>query len=260
MDGVKGLLKKEWRLGRRVLLWMCVLQAVIAGLSAGAAILIGAPGMVYIGLSIILLVHVIMLPVFLLELLTVEGKNQLWLYNARPASMILGVKLLMAVWMYILSLLFAVCLFWAALSVFKDVLSVRLPMEVLNTSHVVMSLFLMFKISFFIAIVCLLSWTVYHALSGKQQLKPYRELIVCLLFLGWWLAAGWLKDTKIYQAVTGIWEIPYTALNQFTMTAERVLFNGELLNFSLIGFVLDLIIYGLLFAAACHVFDRKLEV
>ena len=260
MDGLNGLLKKDWRLGRRVLLGMLALQAGIAGLSAGAAFFIEAPGIIYIGFSLVLLVHFILLPVFLLELLTVEGKNQLWLYNARPAPMILGAKLLMAGWMYLLSLLFAVFLFWGALALYKDVLSAHLPVEIATASVIVMSLFLMSKVSFFIAIVCLLSWTVYHALSGKRQLKPYRGAIVCLLFLGWWLAVGWLKETKVYQAAAGIWEIPFTSLNQFTMTASDVSFNGELLDFSLIGFGLELIIYALLFAAACRIFDRKLEV
>lgn len=253
MKPFMGLMKKEWKLGRKSLVWLLLLQMVLVLITYLLGNHYHLPGIMFVGVIPLLMIHILMVPAMLLTLLNVEGKSQLWLHNPQSSILLLGSKLLTGLGLHLISLLFsAVVLVVMVLSNEK--------MQGYGIYEIGIVLSVITVISLVIAVQCLLLWVVYHALAKFPQIKNIRWLIVIILFFGINYLLEFIQNTSLYQALDEIARVTIFQFNSFSVDRTEFTLAGEVIDFSLLTFSIDTIIFVGLFYLACWVFDRKLEV
>ena len=253
-----GLMKKEWKLGRKSLVWLLLLQMVLVLITFLLFNHYHVPGIMFVGIIPLLMIHIFMIPAMLLTLLNVEGKSQLWLHNPQSSSLLLGTKLLTGLGLHLISLLLSAGVFVFALN--SSSLLSNVQMQGYGFFELGTILGVITIISLFLAVECLLLWVIYHALVKFPSMKNVRWLIITLLFLGINYLINFFQDTALYQALDEMARVTIFQFNSFSVDNEEFSLAGEVIDFSLLTFSIDTLVVVGLFYLACWVFDRKLEV
>jgi len=254
-----GLMKKEWKLGRKSLIWLLLLQISLVFITFLLGNHYHVPGIMLAGVILLLLLHIFMVPVMLLTLLNVEGKSQLWLHNPQSSGLLLGSKLLTGLGLHLISLLFSALVLVVSVMNHSSLLSIE-QMQGYGIFEIGIVLGIITVISLVIAVQCLLLWVVYHALAKYPQIKNVRWLIITILFFGMNFLLEFIQNTSLYQSLDEVARVTIFQLNSFSVDRTELSFAGEVVDFSLLTFSIDILIFVGLFYLACWVFDRKLEV
>lgn len=254
-----GLMKKEWKLGRKSLVWLLLLQMVLVLITYLLGNHYQVPGIMFVGIIPLLLIHILMVPVMLLTLLNVEGKSQLWLHNPQSSILLLGSKLLTGLGLHLISLLFSAVVLVLALMNSSSMLSNE-QMQGYGIFELGTVLGVITIFSLFLAVECLLLWVIYHALVKFPQIKNVRWLIITILFFGINFLLNFFQDTALYQSLDEIARVTIFQFNSFSVDTDEFSLAGEVIDFSLLTFSIDTLFVVGLFYLACWVFDRKLEV
>ncbi|PLR95115.1 hypothetical protein [Bacillus sp. T33-2] len=184
MSPIQGLLKKDYRISRVMfLIWLAVVLICMAlglGLSAYWAQPVGT-----LPVFVLLVVaQFAFAPIMMLVMLNIEAKNQLWLYSPQPGYMLLlskyavilsyqvGIQL-------ILSMYEAVSLFWFGRSAFEQ-LSVSVFLQMMGYINLLIIL-----MGFFFTSWTTFLWTVFQYLKSSQRLRPFRWIVIVLIFIAY---------------------------------------------------------------------------
>ncbi|MEJ9229118.1 hypothetical protein LAV79_06370 [Peribacillus butanolivorans] len=261
MNSFKGLMKKEWLIGKNALLWLLVVQGGLVFISFLASRYFEVAGLFYMGTWLIMIMQPFIMVSLIFGCLNSDGKTQLWIYNPQSSAILLGSKLLTSVLFQVASILFACFLVFVALRVPTSYFHADFQLERM------MGLMSLFKIGGFltaagigIAVLMMFLWVVYHALARIQLIKNVRWLFVSLLFIGMLLLKNWVGNTNLYQKLDDIWVVPALSGSSFSMSQAKLEFFFEAGNISLLTSGLDVIGLVLLFLASCWLLDRKIEV
>ncbi|MGG4265250.1 hypothetical protein [Peribacillus simplex] len=262
MNSFKGLMKKEWLIGKTTLLWLLVAQVGLVFIVFLLSRYLEVAGLFYLCTSVIMFLQPFFMFSLIFGCLNYEGKTQLWIHNPQSAVMLLGSKLLSSVLFQVVSILFACCLVFVAFRVPTSYFQPDFQME--NNSELVGLLQIggvMTAVSIVIAVLMMFLWVVYHALLKIQLIKNIRWLIVSLLFIGMVLAGNWVGNTKIYKKLDELWAVPAFSGSSFSLSQAKFEFYIESKeNISLLTSGLDVIALVILFLASCWLLDRKVEV
>jgi hypothetical protein len=175
MNPMKGLLIKDFRISRQYfLIWTGVLVLALAA-GIGLSVYTSQPAGTLPVLVLTSFVHFAFAPIFMLSLLNLEAKTQLWLYTPRR-----GIELILSkygvifsyqlVLQFLLSTYAAFILFWFGREVYEPI-SFRLFLEaavLLNGLILIVGLYLTSWLTFL--------WTFFHSL--KNLAKTVRWIIV----------------------------------------------------------------------------------
>ncbi|MFJ7828922.1 hypothetical protein ACQKL0_05820 [Peribacillus sp. NPDC097264] len=261
MKAFRGLMQKEWLIGKSVLLWLLLAQAGLVFVAYLLAKYFEVAGLFYISSPMVMLMHPLIMIFLICSRLNVEGKAQVWLYNPQSSGMLLGSKLLISVLFQGMSLLFACLLTFVTMRIPTSNFGVSFHTESMMSFYnlLQMGIFLM-AVSLFLALVMLFLWVVYHALARVSAIKPFRWLIVSLLFIGMVMVGSWYESTAVYQQMDTVWVVDVLSDSSFTMSADNLKFYLNTGGISLLTTGLDIITLVLLFLASCWLLDRKIEV
>lgn len=261
MKAFRGLMLKEWLIGRRVLLWLLLAQAGFVFVVFLLARYLEVAGLFYISSPLVMLVHPLIMIFLIFGCLNAEGKAQLWIYNPQSSRMLLGSKLLISVLFQGISLLFASLLTFVTMRIPTSYFDVSFHAESMMSFYnlLQMGIFLM-ALSLFLALLMLFLWVVYHALARISSIRPFRWLVVALLFVGMVMVGSWYESTSLYQQMDTIWVVNVLSDSSFTMSSDNLRFYLNTEGISLLTTGLDIITLVLLFLASCWLLDRKIEV
>ncbi|WP_375089599.1 hypothetical protein ACDZ29_01610 [Peribacillus sp. RS7] len=262
MISFKGLVQKEWLIGKATLLWLLVAQVGFVFISFLASKFLEVAGLFYMCTWVILFLQPFIMFSLIFGCLNYEGKTQLWIHNPQSAAILLGSKLVSSVLFQVVSILFASCLVFVAFKVPTSYF--QQDFQVGNITELGSLLQLggaMTAVSIVIAVLMMFLWVVYHALARIQLIKNIRWLLVSLLFIGMVLLKNWVGHTMVYRNLDDIWAVPAFSGSSFSLSQAKLEFyieGGG--NISLLTSGLDVIGLVILFLASCWLLDRKIEV
>ena len=262
MNSFKGLMKKEWLIGKSTLLWLLVAQVGLVFIAFLASRYLEVAGLFYMCTWMIMFLQPFIMFSLIFGCLNYEGKTQLWIHNPQSAAILLGSKLLIKCAVSggfnFICLLFSFVAFRIPTSYFQP------DFQVESFSGLVGLLQIggvMTAVSIVIAVLMMFLWVVYHALARIQLIKNIRWLIVSLLFIGMVLVKNWVGNTKIYMKLDDLWAVPAFNGSSFSLSQAKLEFYLEgRENISLLTSGLDVIALVILFLASCWLLDRKIEV
>ncbi|MFD4931154.1 hypothetical protein ACFWMS_19940 [Peribacillus butanolivorans] len=262
MNSFKGLMKKEWLIGKNALLWLLVVQGGLVFISFLASRYFEVAGLFYMCTWLIMIMQPFIMVSLIFGCLNSDGKTQLWIYNPQSSAILLGSKLLTSVLFQMVSIIFSSCLIFVAstipVSYFQADFQVENKLGIMGLLKIDA---FMLTISILIAVFLLFLWVVYHALARVHSMKHLRWLFVSVLCLGMIILRNEIVNTAFYQKLDEIWLIPAmsgSSVNMSEFKLELYLEGGG--NISLLTSGLDVIGFVLLFLAACWLLDRKIEV
>ncbi|MDM5221865.1 hypothetical protein QUF86_14180 [Peribacillus sp. NJ11] len=262
MNSFKGLVQKEWLIGKSTLLWLLVAQVGFVFISFLVSKFLEVAGLFYMCTWVILFLQPFIMFSLIFGCLNYEGKTQLWIHNPQSAAILLGSKLLSSVLFQVVSILFASCLVIVAFKVptsyFQQDFQVG---NITELGGLLQIGGVMTAVSIGIAVLMMFLWVVYHALARIQFIKNIRWLLVSLLFIGMVLLKNWVGHTMVYQKLDDIWAVPAFSGSSFSLSQAKLEFYIESGgNISLLTSGLDVIGLVILFLASCWLLDRKIEV
>lgn len=261
LNSFKGLVLKEWLIGKFTLLWLLVSQVGFVFISFLISRYWEVAGVFYMSTWVIMILQPFIMFSLILGCLNYEGKTQLWIYNPQSAAMLLGSKLLSSVLFQGISILFACCLVFVAFRVPTSYFQQDFQLEHMELLGLLQVGGVMTAVSIVIAVLMMFLWVVYHALARIQLIKNIRWLLVFLLFIGTVILKNWVGHTMLYSKLDDIWAVPAFSGSSFRLSQSKLEFYLESGgNISLLTSGLDVIGLVILFLASCWLLDRKIEV
>ncbi|MEK4537544.1 hypothetical protein NST21_19760 [Peribacillus sp. FSL K6-1552] len=261
MNSFKGLMKKEWLIGKNALLWLLVVQGGLVFISFLVSRYWEVAGLFYMCTWLIIMMHPLIMILLILGCLSSDGKTQLWIYNPQSAGMLLGCKLLISMVFQMVSIIFSSCLVFVAstipVSYFQADFQVENSLGIMGLLKVDA---FMLTVSIVIAVFLLFLWVVYHALARIHSIKNLRWLLVSALCIGMIMLRDRIVNTVFYQKLDDMWVIKTISETSMTMTDFKLGFYFKAGDTSLLASGLDVIGVVLLFLASCWLLDRKIEV
>lgn len=263
LNSFKGLVLKEWLIGKSTLLWLLVAQVGFVIISFLVSRYWEVAGIFYMSTWVIMILQPFIMFSLIFGCLNYDGKTQLWIYNPQSAAMLLGSKLLSSVLFQVVSILFASCLVFVAFKVPTSYFQQDFQVGSITELGGLLQIGgVMTAVSIVIAVLMMFLWVVYHALARIQLIKNIRWLFVFFLFIGMILLKYWVGNTKVYQKLDEIWAVPaFSGSSSFSLSKTNLEFyleGGG--NISLLTSGLDVIGLLILFLASCWLLDRKIEV
>lgn len=257
MNPMKGLLKKDYRISRQYFwIWTGVLVLALAA-GIGLSIYASQPAGTLPVLVLTSFVHFAFAPVFMLSLLNLESKTQLWLYTPRR-----GIELILSkygvifsyqvVLQILLSFYAAFIIFWFGREVYEPI-SFRLFLEaavLLNALLLIVGFYLTTWLTFL--------WTVFHSL--KNLAKTIRWIIVIGTVLLYNIVESFLLSLKPIKDLINKFNVEVISEAALSYKDEQwsVMFGSTDIP------VLPLIYYALLMVilitAASKLLEQKVEV
>ncbi|MFD6440588.1 hypothetical protein ACFWDG_12390 [Peribacillus sp. NPDC060186] len=261
MNSFKGLMKKEWLIGKNALLWLLVTQAGLVFISFFASRYWEVAGPFYMSTWWIIMMHPLIMILLILGCLSSDGKTQLWIYNPQSSAMLLGSKLLISMVFQVVSLIFSSCLAFVALTIPSSYFQADFQVEnMLELGGLLKLDAFMLTLSILIAVFLLFLWVVYHALARVHSIRHLRWLFVSALCIGMIMLRDRIVNMAFYQKLDDMWVIQTIRETSMTMTEFKLGFYLKAGDFSLLTSGLDVIGLVLLFLASCWLLDRKIEV
>jgi hypothetical protein len=259
MKPFQGLLKKDFRISRVLFLtWLgAVILMMVFGL--GLSAYTSQPAGTFPVIVVISFAHIAFAPVMMFAFLTIEAKNQLWLYSPRRGTTLLLSKLAVIfsyqlITQILLTLFAVISLFWFGRSAYEQI----------GISNFVetMAIINLILIGFGLYFTCWFTflWTVYQALKRNTKTLPFRLFITIIIMM-----AYNLLETLV---------IRIEALKEFVLQYKIEIFSNGYLNYENGNWraildtteipIIPLIYYALLtivlFLVAARILERKVEV
>lgn len=257
MNPLKGLLKKDFHISRLYfLIWTGFLMlALIAGI--GLSAYTAQPAGTLPVLLLVSFAHIIFAPAFMLSLLNLEAKTQLWLYTPRRGiELILSKFGVIFCYQLILQLLISV---YAAFNIFWFGREVYEPIggQLFLQAALVLNIILLVAGLYFTTWITLL-WTVFHSLKSLSRM------------IRWFIVIG---IAVVYNSVEGfllsiepisdfIFRHKFEVISEAALIYENeqwsvLLDTNEVPVFPIFYYALLIII---LLISAAKLLDRKVEV
>ncbi|KGX86779.1 hypothetical protein [Pontibacillus litoralis] len=254
----KGLWKKEWRLSISFHVFVFMLETIILGLSYWR--LYQYDEGIMLGIVILLIgAHIWYLPGCLLYSLNKEARLlHVFLHSPRSIHMLMSTKLLNALLFMFVSLsilsTIGVMLF---LNVFNGEISVSQLATIISFSgiHLVGASLYFSTFIFFL-------WTLHHYL--KSYVGKWSLLIVIGTFIGAPILYGWFGMQPLYEMMTQ-WGAISIDLQSYVQTFQLGGLSAEFATGDVpvvyVGYyVIDFVIFLMLYVIATYLLDRKVEV
>lgn len=261
MKAFRGLIQKEWLIGKTMLLWLLLAQVGFVFIAYFLAKYMDAPGLFYFSSSGILMMQPMIIIFLILNALHSEGKTQLWLHSPQSSGLLLGSKVLVSVLFQMISFMFACGLTLISLSIptnyFQEYFQVDTVMRGIDLFMLIGNYLV---ICIFISILVVFLWVIYHALARISAIKKIRWLVVTLLFACMTMLGYWFESSSFYQWMDDIWVVEGLINVSFEMTDVSMDYILNTEKDSLLTSGLDILSLVLFFLASCWLMDRKLEV
>ncbi|SEN55287.1 hypothetical protein SAMN05192533_11514 [Mesobacillus persicus] len=252
-----GLLKKDYRISRNMFLtWgAAVILALIGGIALSAYWSQPAgtlPVIILIGL-----LHFIFAPVFMLGLLNIEAKTQLWLYTPRRGIELIFSKFAVIftyqlILQMVLTIYTAINLFWFGRQVY-DQIGMRLFLEAIILLNILILLF-----GFYLNSWLTFLWTVYHSMKNVAKLVRWITVIGIVIAYNMveslLLSATPLRDFLFQYQINVVSD---ASLSYQDQQWRAVLEPAQIPVIPLLWYLL---LFTILVTAAARLLERKVEV
>jgi hypothetical protein len=257
MNPIIGLLKKDFHISRSLfLIWAGAVMLSMAagfGLSAYLAQPAGSlPASVLIGLS-----HFVFAPVFMLALLNMEAKTQLWLYIPRRGIQLISTKFAVIfsyqlILQLLLTLYTAFNLFWFGRQVYQQI-GMSQFLEAALILNIVLLVF-----GFYFTSWLTFLWTVYHSL--KSLAKFVRWIIVLAIIFSYNTIESLLLNIDPLREL--IFKYNVSVISEASLQYENETWSAllETADIPVLPIFYYAVLIVVLIALAARLLERKVEV
>ncbi|MFD0048054.1 hypothetical protein ACFVHQ_01730 [Actinomycetes bacterium NPDC127524] len=261
MFALKGLLKKEWLIGKKMLYVLLFLQAALFIIGYASSWYFRNSSVFTLMMFGMILFHMGGIPAFLCYLLSADGKTQLWLHNPNSSWLLLGAKLIMSLVLHFLSILAACFLAFVVLHFSEDIF--RGGAKIIGEptfGELLMFAATVSVSSLFIGGIVLLLWTLYHSLARVRIVRKVRWLAAILGFAAITVLWNWMTTFAFYKKMESIGSFHFHTVSNFKITSHSVGFLAAENSSSIMILALRTIFFIFAFWLSARLFDRKIEV
>ncbi|MFD1707759.1 hypothetical protein ACFSCZ_13620 [Siminovitchia sediminis] len=240
------------------LVWLAVMFLGMAAIY-GLSLYVSEPTITVPFLAMMAGIHMFLAPIFLLTILNLEGKTQLWLYNPQGSIKLLLSKVSAAA---IIQLITQVIISLYGLAVMKILVdggviehfSHLLPFK----QGVYMNLGI-FATSMYISVWVIFLWTIYHSLGRFPAIRNFRWLAVILVWVAYNLVEALLVKLKILNNEMFSFGINVNIAPKMTYEdGWQIIYTDASLPIIIILFYATVSV--VIFLLASWLLDRKVEV
>jgi hypothetical protein len=261
MMAFKGMLMKDWILGRRNLAFAALLQLAAVFIAYLLAHFFHEPGVLFLSGFLIIMFHGISFTVLLLSFLNLEGKTQLWLYNPNSTWVLLGAKMTISLLFQIISVLFACCVGYIVLHFLPKLFDYPSIKEVPGMGDLLAIAAEVTLSGIALTVLIMFLWVVYHSLKQVRFIKHIRWLIVFLLFILLTISWSFLMGSHFMAGLQDIAVITFDTRSGFNLSEtgglEFEVTHNQISPFAILLYIVAL---GVLFWLSALTLDRKVEV
>ncbi|MBP2259000.1 hypothetical protein [Virgibacillus alimentarius] len=260
MTAFKGLLKKDFYISRHWMITILVGDLVLLLVPLGLGIYIDEPlSFMPIVLFMLLGFHIFFQPTMLLQMLHLEGKTQLWLYNTQSSRRLFISKFIVAFSYQFISQVFLTGIGFIIFQFIKDIVDIHIPLQTLFKGTVIFNVALLL-IALYFACWVIFYWSIYHSLSRLIPTGFFRWLILFLLFVGYNLISAFIAKIGFISELVSKWTVPVMINQTFTYTDGAWETGVNAVDFPVMIFIVYVFLGFALFFFSSWLLDRKVEV
>lgn len=260
-----SMIRKDFRMGRGMLLLPIIAIIIILGFSEFLKFKIGENGFLFAMAVFMLGIHPGFMVIYFVKTLRSESKRMhLWLHNPLSGFALLGSKLVSGVMTLIVSLILTTLLLFLAMN-YDIKLFQTTPFTVSDTLQVVNFITInIFLSSIYFAMWYMFYWSVYITLKSRIG-KGFSILGTFIVFFIINNLNGLFKESAFYSALTN-WGSLHIMIPQHIVTAIGMLrnFNVNMVTDHIVVnvgvYVFYAIVSMLLFIVSSWLLDHKVEV
>lgn len=221
------------------------------------------PGIIAVISFIVLVMHALYLPVFLLSSLRIEGKTQLWLHNPNSGSKLFLAKLAACLSYYFISLLIALFItYWTVNQVASTGLFLEFQDQVLRGILFVGVFTSLMTI--YLGIWVLFYWSFYHSMKSIPYVKNIRWLIIIAVWMLLNTVDTMITNLSLYKKIDNAGTIQIHVLQglhfEVSQISAKMTPDFGTVQFSIVTGLFYTIIMVVVFAISVWLLERKVEV
>ncbi|RIW37649.1 hypothetical protein D3H55_03495 [Bacillus salacetis] len=254
MKAFKGLLWKDYSISKLWFLGWLALLLFFYAVGISLSTYFGFPELSVVVVFMEGMIHIIFMPLILLNMLMIEGKTQLWLHTPQSGRKLLLSKFIVAFSYSLISLLMVDLLGVLSLSWQEgDILFLPWKESIFFNVAVTSS-------AVYFSCWVFLYWTIYYGLSKSPVLKKFRWLILFLVFVLYQVAASLFVAMDWFQEFINLWTIKVRGHFFIEMGPDNFEAGSKFIHLPLIPFLLYAILAFVIFMTASWILERKVEV
>jgi len=258
MTAFKGLLMKDFYISRNWFMACLIGDAVFLLIPFVVGTYVDVPlSFIPIVLIMVLGFHIFLLPAMLIQMLQLEGKTQLWLYNSQSSSKLLLSKLVVCFGYQLISQLFLTVIGLVIFMFLRDEIPfgtsfIFKGIVLLNTALLGIGLYLACWVMFY--------WCIYHSLGKFPMFKSFRWIILILIFFSYNAIQAMLGKIGLLREIANQWTVSPMLNQEFTY--EQGSWTAEInpMEFPVFILILYILLAFSLFLFSSWLLDRKVEV
>ncbi|MGY3716517.1 hypothetical protein ACWE42_13445 [Sutcliffiella cohnii] len=216
MNSYKGLLNKDWLLSKN---WMMIGLFIMLGIiliSWGFSQYYDNPYILFGVCLTIFSFHIFYIFAFFISSLILEGKTHLWLHSPQSTLALVSSKLLIAVFINVISISIFSLILYVVLKLYKGII----PYSQVYTNISVDIFFYSIGITIigiYFGVLGLFYWVVYQSLGSVTFLKKWKGIVLIVIFLITNYCINKISQWDVYESILQFGPIPIQLVTQFTI-------------------------------------------
>jgi hypothetical protein len=193
-NALNGLMRKDWLLIKNSFIFLLFTMFFVWFVGLGWAVFTGNATILLFITLMIIAAHILYVTWIVGAGLYMEEKSQLWLHNPHSTSKLLGSKLVTAIYLQAVSILFALLLLTLTVNFAAADMIGKFEMEFM-TIHSVMSVVVQVTVSGLeLGMYFMFFWTIYHVMGQYYYVMKFRIVLFILFIVLFFMAVNFVES------------------------------------------------------------------
>lgn len=258
---LKGLMRKDWLLLKNsFILLLCVMFFVwLVGL--GWSVFTGNATILLLITIMIIAAHVLYVTWIVGAGLYMEEKSQLWLHNPHAASKLLGSKLVTAIYLQTVSIIFALLLLTLTVNFAAADMIGKFELEFITIQSVVSVVVQVMASGLELGMYYMFFWIIYHVFGQYHYVLKFRVMLFTIFFILFFIVTNYM-ESQLVAGLETVLPIPIEMAKFMNVYIEEdgLGFRSSGENITLVGLILTLLKAVGLFSLSSWLLNKVVEV
>ncbi|MCG1020281.1 hypothetical protein [Sutcliffiella horikoshii] len=257
----KGLMRKEWLLLRNSFIFLLCTMFFVWFAGLGWSVFTGNATILLIISIMFIIAHVLYVTWIVGAGLHMEEKSQLWLHNPHSTSKLLGSKLVTAIYLQSVSILFALLLLTLTVNVAAADMIGKFEMESLTINSVVSVLVQVMVSGLELGMYYMFFWIIYHVMGQFHYILKFRVVLFILFIVLLFMLVGYVEShlwTVLERVVSP--QLEMAKFMNFYIEEGGVGVRSSAENITIAGIIVTLLKVIGLFSLSSWLLNKVVEV
>jgi hypothetical protein len=190
-----------------------------------------------------------------------EEKSQLWLHNPHSTSKLLGSKLVTAIYLQAVSIVFALLLLTLTVNFAAAEMIGKFELEFITISSVVSMVVQVTVSGLELGMYYMFFWTIYHVMGQYHYVLKFRMVLFILLIMFFFMAANFL-ESHVLTVFETVLPVPFEMAKFMNVYMEEdgIGFRSSAETMTLAGVIITLLKVVWLFSLSSWLLNKVVEV